>query len=311
MGPDFMSHEQNRDGRRFLVVVADDYGIGPETSRAILELAAEGVVTGTVLLVNSPYAAESVRHWQRSGTGLELGWHPCLTLDAPVAPPGRVPSLVGPDGRLWPLGRFLTRLTLKRIRPTEIEAELRAQYTHFVELVGHPPTLVNSHQHTALFGPVGAILRAVLSRWRPLPYLRHVREPWRMLALVPGARVKRTVLSTLGWGQARQQRREGFPGNDWLAGITDPPWVTDPAFFTRWLTGIPGRDVELACHPGYHDPTLVGRDCTEHDGLLQRRVDELHLLRQAGFGEAYRRAGFTLVTPSELVARQRGSRHAA
>src|SRR5437588_127944 len=44
---------------RCLVVVADDFGIGPATSRGILDLAAKGLVTGTVLLVNSPYAEEA------------------------------------------------------------------------------------------------------------------------------------------------------------------------------------------------------------------------------------------------------------
>ena len=48
-------------GPRSLIVVADDYGIGPATSRGILDLAAEGLVTGAVLLVNSPHAAEGVR----------------------------------------------------------------------------------------------------------------------------------------------------------------------------------------------------------------------------------------------------------
>src|SRR5437763_1536911 len=124
------------DASRVLVVVADDYGIGPETSRGILELAAAGVVTGTVLMVNSPFAADAVRAWRASGVPLELGWHPVLTQDPPAAPPGRVPSLVGPDGCLWPLGRFLSRLYLYRIRPADIEAELRAQYRRFLELVG-------------------------------------------------------------------------------------------------------------------------------------------------------------------------------
>src|SRR5262245_10220496 len=78
--------EQRMEAARFLVVIADDDGIGPQTSRAILELAARGIVTGTVLLVNSPYAADAVRNWRQSGAGMEIGWHPCLTLDAPVAP---------------------------------------------------------------------------------------------------------------------------------------------------------------------------------------------------------------------------------
>src|SRR5271170_7251135 len=106
----FEREEPRMDAFRFLVVVADDYGIGPETSRAILELAGRGVVSGAVLLVNSPYAADDVRLWRQSGHRLELGWHPSLTLDPPIAPVARVPSLVGPDGCMWPLAQFVLRL---------------------------------------------------------------------------------------------------------------------------------------------------------------------------------------------------------
>jgi predicted glycoside hydrolase/deacetylase ChbG (UPF0249 family) len=299
------------DATRFLVVVADDFGIGPETTRGILELASIGVVTGTVLLTNSPHAADSVRAWRQADVPLEMGWHPCLTMDPPAAPPDKVRSLIGPDGCLWPLDHFLTRLYLRRIRPEEIETEFDAQYRRYLDLVGRPPALVNSHQHTALFGPVGAILLRVLARWKATPYLRRVREPWSMLWRIPGARVKRTVLSAMGRLHARRQDAAGLPGNDWLAGTTDPPWVTDPEFFVRWLGRVPGRCVELACHPGYWDEALVGRDCGTDDGLLQRRVDELHLLRQPSFPRACHRAGFILVAPSELAARVRGLPHAA
>jgi chitin disaccharide deacetylase len=298
--------------QRYLVVIADDYGIGPETSRGILELAERGVVTGTVLLVNSPHAADAVRAWRRSGLPLEVGWHPNLVMDPPAAPPGRVRSLLGPDGCLLPLGRFLTRLALQQIRPGDIERELSAQFDRFVELVGHAPTVVNSHQHTALFPPVGAILRRVLKRCGAPPYVRRVREPWSMLRVIPGARVKRTVLTLLGRYESWRQEVDGFPGNDWLAGITDPPWVKGPDFFVRWLTRVPGRVVELACHPGHEDTTLLGRDCHEGDGLMRRRVDELHLLNQPSFAAACRRAGFALVPPSGLLARRpRGLPHAA
>jgi chitin disaccharide deacetylase len=300
------------DATRYLVVVADDFGMGPETSRGILELAEAGVVAGTVLLVNSPYAAEAVDRWRKSGVPLDVGWHPNLTVDPPCAPVEQVPSLVGADGCLWPLGAFLKRVVLGRIPAAEVEIELRAQYDRFLEMVGHVPPVVNSHQHAAIFPPVGDILLRVLSAQRPLPYLRRVREPWSMLARIPGAKIKRTLLTVLGRRHARAQHRLGFPGPDWLAGITDPPWVTDPEFFARWLTQVPGRVVELACHPGYHDSSLIGRDCGPSDGLLQRRVDELHLLRQPRFLEACRQAGFTRVPPSELIDGDlRGLLHAA
>jgi predicted glycoside hydrolase/deacetylase ChbG (UPF0249 family) len=286
---------------RSLVVVADDFGIGPATSRGILDLAATGRITGTVLLVNSPYAEEAVRAWRQAGADLEIGWHPCLTMDPPVLPATQVPSLVGPDGCLWPLGTFMRRVFTGRIRADEVEAELRAQLQRFCDLVGRPPSLVNSHQHVQLFHPVGDRLQQILSEERPLPYLRRIREPWSMIAQIPGARIKRTFLSTLGRRDAKRQDDIGFPGNDWLAGVTDPPCVTDARFLVRWLTRIPGDVVELTCHPGYWDPSLIGRDCTAHDGRLQRRVLEFQLLRHASFQDTCEQLGFTLVSPSELI----------
>jgi predicted glycoside hydrolase/deacetylase ChbG (UPF0249 family) len=280
--------------------MADDYGIGPETSRGILDLARRGAVTGTVLLVNSPHAEADVAAWRRASSRPELGWHPCLTLDAPLLPPGRVPSLVAPDGRFWPLGPFLKRLLLRRVRPEEIADELRAQLRRFHDLVGAPPGVVNAHHHVQVFPPVGTILEVLLAAQRPLPYVRRVREPWRLLATVPGARGKRAFLSSLGGWAARRLARAGFPGGDWHVGITDPPCVADPDFFARWLRHVPGRVVELCCHPGLHDTTLLGRDCAARDGQMRRRVREHELLGQPGFLDACRRAGFALVAPAAL-----------
>jgi predicted glycoside hydrolase/deacetylase ChbG (UPF0249 family) len=297
---------------RYLVVCADDFGIGPATSQGILDLARAGRVTCTVLLVNSPHAPAAVEAWRRAGSGLEVGWHPCLTLDRPVLPAGRVPSLVDAGGRFPSLGGFVRRLCLGRVRAAEIEAELRAQYERFRDWTGRPPAVVNAHHHVQIFPSVGAALRRVLGRGDPLPYLRRVREPVSMLLRIPGARSKRAFLSSLGWWTARRQRAAGFPGNDWLAGITDPPWVGDPHFLTRWLSQVPGRVVELACHPGHPDPTLAGRDDTPDGAQTQRRPREYHLLMHADFVDVCRRAGFTRVAPSELLRLcGRGEAHAA
>ena len=296
---------------RALVVVADDFGIGPPTTRGILELATAGALSGTVLLVNSPHAESGIAAWRAAGRPVEVGWHPCLTMDPPVAPVARVASLVDETGNMWPLGRFLARLLVGLVRSEHIRIELQAQYERFVSLTGHAPRLVNSHQHVALFGPVGAILREVLSRQPARPYLRRVREPARSLWRVPGAWVKRVGLSTLGRIQARAQHREGFPGADWLAGITDPAWIKDPAFFERWLNAMAGPSVELMVHPGYFDDTLVGRDCrSPDDGLQQRRVDELDLLRRPAFLDACRDAGFRIVTRTHFDPHEEVS-HAA
>src|SRR5882724_9586504 len=109
---------------RTLLVIADDYGIGLRVSDAILELATAGRVMGAALLVNAPHAEAAVIAWRRAGMPVEMGWHPNLTLDAPLLPPTRVPSLVRPDGNFWPLGTFLRRCWLGRVNPADVEAEL-------------------------------------------------------------------------------------------------------------------------------------------------------------------------------------------
>jgi chitin disaccharide deacetylase len=141
----------------------------------------------------------------------------------------------------------------------------------------------------------------VLARQRCFPYIRRVREPWSLLARVRGARIKRTLLTALGRRQSRRQATRGFPGSDWLAGVTDPPWVRDPRFHQRWLSRVPGRVVEMVCHPGFEDRTLIGRDCVDGDGLMQWRVDELTLLDRPTFLEVAAASGFQVQSPTQWL----------
>jgi predicted glycoside hydrolase/deacetylase ChbG (UPF0249 family) len=285
---------------RPLTIVADDYGIGRETSRGILDLAVEGRVTASVLIVNCPDAERAAREWLAADPPADLGWHPNLTLDRPILPPAAVPSLVRPDGIFWPLGAFLRRVCLGQVRRADVRAEWRAQYWRFVELVGRPPDLVNSHQHASLFRPCDRALLEVLAGENVRPYLRRVVEPTRLLANVPGARVKRAALTLLGRRAARRAKACGLAGCDWLAGVTDPACVADERFWDCWLDqlGYVGS-VEVCCHPGYRDETLVGRDCDRRDGLL-RRPRETALLRARSFRAACDRAGLIPVRPTAL-----------
>jgi hypothetical protein len=285
---------------RSLLVIADDFGIGPETDRGILDCAQRGLLSGTVLLVNSVHATAAVDAWRRLGRPVEIGWHPNLTLDAPILG-SRVPSLIGPNGNFLRLGVFLRRLLTGQVAHAEIEAELRAQRDRFVELVGQLPTFVNSHQHVAVFPPVGRILVGLLAEQSPLPIVRRVCEPRGAFRKVPGARVKRMTLGMLGQRYARLQAEKGFPGPSWLLGITDPAWVRNPDYFPRWLRSTEESDVELMVHPGYEDATLVGRDADPGSELVQRRVDELDRMFEPTYRAALRETGFEIVRPSQRL----------
>src|SRR5262249_2662033 len=148
--------------------------------------------------------------------------------------------------------------------------------------------------------PVRRCLLDLLLEQRPVPYVRRVQEPWSMLWKVRGARKKRGFLSHFGKITARELAEHEISGNDWLAGILDPLGVRQTEFFEDWLRIIPGQTVELSCHPGHADATLLGRDCYPGDGLLQRRVDEFALLSRPGFVRAVQQAGFYSIAPGKL-----------
>jgi predicted glycoside hydrolase/deacetylase ChbG (UPF0249 family) len=303
------------DAPRSLVVVADDFGIGPATSHGILDLAAQGKVTGTVLLVNSPHAEEAVRQWRQwcGAARLDLGWHACLTLDRPVLPRRRVASLVREDGSFLPLVRFIGRLLTGRIRMDEVRDELRAQYRRFVEMVGGPPALVNGHHHIQVLPRVGGALLDVLREHPSRPYVRRIREPLALLGAIPTARWKRGILATLGRRFAQRQERWGFPGNDYLAGMTDPRGLArrrpgeEHNLLVRWLASVPGKVVELVCHPGYPDESLAGRDEMPlvAGAWAAARERERALLEQTDLGQVCGSVGLRLTSPSRLSDRRK------
>jgi predicted glycoside hydrolase/deacetylase ChbG (UPF0249 family) len=246
------------DVTRALVVVADDYGIGPATSRRILELAAADRLSASVLLVNSPHAVESVRHWHAAGGNrcLEMGWHACLTMDRPLRPAREVSSLVRDDGTFCTLAQLLGRLALGKVVPGQVHAELSAQYDRFCQLTGQAPAIVNGHHHIHVFPGIAPILLDLLACQEPRPYVRRVNETFAMFRAVKQARLKRLFLATLGRRCMPALKRLGYPGNDSLAGVGDPQGLTQTNL-VRWLAVAPGPVLELMCHPGSAEEALT------------------------------------------------------
>ena len=77
------------------------------------------------------------RMWRKAGGRLELGWHPCLTLDAPGAcrrTRCRRWSMPTAGSCRWPVPAAAG--CAGGSTAAEVEAELRAQFRRFVELVG-------------------------------------------------------------------------------------------------------------------------------------------------------------------------------
>jgi|RhiMethySRZTD1v2_1073278.scaffolds.fasta_scaffold15847_2 predicted glycoside hydrolase/deacetylase ChbG (UPF0249 family) len=106
---------------RYLIVNGDDFGAGTGINRGILEAHRRGILTSTSLMVRMP-AAEEAAALAREAPELSVGIHVDLTHE---------------DGE--------ARMDLEQIETCR--AELQLQIRRFRELLGQPPTHVDSHHN--------------------------------------------------------------------------------------------------------------------------------------------------------------------
>jgi predicted glycoside hydrolase/deacetylase ChbG (UPF0249 family) len=131
------------DGRRLLIVNADDFGLSSGVNAGVIEAHERGIVTSASLMVRWPGAAEAASY-ARGNRRLGVGLHADL---------GEWTW----DGREWELAY--------EVVPTEdataVSRELQLQLELFRDLVGRDPTHIDSHQHvhTTLEGEATAAFR--------------------------------------------------------------------------------------------------------------------------------------------------------
>jgi len=117
-------------GGRCLIVNADDFGQSPGVTEGILTAHQHGIVTSTSLMVRWPGAADAVLR-ARQFPSLSVGLHVDLG------------EWRWQDGRWDPVYEVVNLDD-----PAAIAQEVARQFEQFEALCGHPPTHVDSHQHT-------------------------------------------------------------------------------------------------------------------------------------------------------------------
>src|SRR5262245_59704940 len=158
---------------RKLIITADDYGMCETVNQAIEECLAVGTVRATCVMTNMP-AYRTTESLRVKFSQSSLGIHWTLTEGRPVLPPAQVPSLVRPDGTLYPPVQFRQRWRQRRVNTMEIRAELRAQYQRFHETAGQPD-FWNSHQNFPIWPGLFQICVALGQRLR-IPRMRSHRR---------------------------------------------------------------------------------------------------------------------------------------
>jgi predicted glycoside hydrolase/deacetylase ChbG (UPF0249 family) len=130
-----------------LIVTADDCGLARSIDDSTAALFHKGMVTTASVITNYPHVKASVTALGDL-PNLEMGVHLNLTEGEPLSKNALQSDLVGASGR------FRNRLALlaQSVFPVNslqraIEAELRAQIEHFIDLTGQQPGHLTAHMH--------------------------------------------------------------------------------------------------------------------------------------------------------------------
>ncbi|KZR90642.1 ChbG/HpnK family deacetylase [Synechococcus sp. MIT S9508] len=252
---------------------ADDLGLSPATNQAILELASQGRLDSSSLLVNGPVAADGFHAWQKlrqTHPQLQICMHLCLTEGPSSADPALLPDLVNSHGHLKrSFGQWLLLSLLPRRHPTrrriedQLGLELDAQIKRFRSFCGDAPIHLDGHQHIHL---VPIVLRAALARAgsNSITWMRLTEEPlptglplryWRA-AIRHSGLLKWLVLQLLSRRARPAIRRFGLTSNQSFAGVLFTGQMAGAPILAAWreLSSVepqPGATPPLLlAHPG-------------------------------------------------------------
>jgi hopanoid biosynthesis associated protein HpnK len=236
---------------RKIIINADDLGLCRPVNEGIIEAHRRGVLTSATLMTNTPGFAEAVA-LARDNPGLGVGVHLNLVRGRPLSPPAEIPTLLGPDGRfLTEPFRILRRLSTGRIRPAEVERELRAQVEKALA-TGLPLTHLDSEKHMHVLPPVFRIVIRLAGEYgiRKVRYIREVR-----LARRPAQAAKAAYLSACCRLMRGRVRAAGLVITDAFYGICNSGRMTANVL-RRVLERAGEGSSEIMVHPGFQTPEL-------------------------------------------------------
>ena len=277
-----------------LIVNADDYGRTPGVTRGILRAHQRGIVTSTTVMMNMPYASESLRLAEEHPR-LGVGVHLVFTSHYPVLPPEDVPSLVQGNGTFYRPEKLVERLI--EVDLDQLRAELRAQIELFLS-TGRRPTHLDCHHSVYLYPPFFAVHVELAKEFGlpmrvplPPPEALTGRDVPAIVADLPPDLLLR--VETEDW---RLVQKAGVPHPDYFVGRFFGVEMLTLERLLRILGELPPGVTEMMTHPGLADERLL-----RESSYAVERERELELLCHPQVREKVSELGIELVNFSVLA----------
>ncbi len=271
-----------------LILCADDFAVHGEASRGIAQLAQQGRLSATSVMVLSPRWAQDAALLQDLRGRIDVGLHLDWTSDFALAS-GHGLSLHAAMLKAA-LGGFGRGAALAATRAV-IERQLDAFEAHW----GAPPDYVDGHQHVQQFAGIReALVQTLANRYgagAAMPYVRISRAPQG------AADTKSRIIAAMGATALEALlAAQAVPRTTALLGIYDFAGDTQryARLMQRWLEQAPAHSI-IMCHPA--------QAAVPGDAIGAARAREFDYLGGTAFADALALAGVQLVRGAVSAAR--------
>ena len=245
-----------------LIVTADDFGIGLQTSKGIIQAHLHGPVTATSLMsITGDHVRASIP-LLADAPNLDVGLHIVLT-DCGERPlvARRSSGLIDREGNFLSNGKLWMKAFSGKLDERAIADEITAQAELFIKLMGRRPAYVDGHHHAHQLPIIRQALLDVMDHDLLPRITRATIEPADMIRAVPSVRFKRRLADRLGKRAANAFSQTRAWTNDFYFGMLAAHDLRRPFPWDAYLSHLPSTGViEWVVHPGLPDDTLKGRD---------------------------------------------------
>ncbi len=232
---------------KLLIIHGDDLALAHSVDKATFAALDEQAISSSSIMVPCPWLRE-VADYAKAHPDRDLGIHLTLTSEwktyrwGPVASSDQVPSLLDPDGYLWPT----ETVAAQHEKLEEVEREIRAQVERARQM-GIEPTHLDSHMGTLFQTPELFAAYVKVAHEYHLPFLavRIPNAPPAMMSLLSDKDIVVDSLVSPG---------EGVPAAKWMDFYLDAIRKMKPGL-TEMIVHLGYDDAELQAisvdHPGW------------------------------------------------------------